>query len=147
MTRKDFFAKVGFGAAMVLVPACIAGLETSCSKDNAATGGTTPSGGGVPISFPFTVDVSSGSLATAGGFMVTNGVVIARTLAGDFIAVAAACTHQGTNVNYVASTNNFKCPNHGSQFSSGGVVQVGPAASNLKQYQTALTGTALKISE
>lgn len=33
MNRKEFFARVGFGAVAVLVSGCIAGLATSCSKD------------------------------------------------------------------------------------------------------------------
>jgi len=35
MTRKDFFARVGFVAAGVLLPACITGLATSCSVQGA----------------------------------------------------------------------------------------------------------------
>ena len=93
----------------------------------------------------FTVDVSSGSLATNGGFMVSNGVIIARTNTGTFLAVAAACTHQGTNINYNASGNNFVCPNHGAQFDSTGNVTQGPASTNLTQYNTTLTGTSLRV--
>ncbi len=137
MTRKEFFARVGFGAAAVLVPGCIAGLATSCSSDG------TPSP--APSNVDFTVDVSTGSLASNGGFMVTNGIVIARTTTGDFLAVSASCTHEGTSVNYNANGNNFSCPNHGAKFSSAGVVTQGPANSNLKKYNTTLTGNSLRV--
>lgn len=139
MTRKEFFAKAGFGAALVLVPACIGGLTTSCSNDNG--GSPTPAPNGVD----FTVDISTGSLATNGGFMVTNGIVIARTNSGTFLAVSASCTHEGTNVNYVASSNNFHCPNHGANFSNTGQHLNGPGSGNLKQYNTQLNGSELRV--
>lgn len=139
MNRKEFFARVGFGAAAVLVPACIAGIATSCSTDKEGT--VTPA----PSNIDFNIDISTGSLATNGGFLVQNGIVVARTTSGTFLAVSASCTHQGTNVNYVSAANNFYCPNHGAQFSSTGVVTKGPANSNLTQYKTALTGNTLRV--
>lgn len=140
MNRKEFFSKVGFGAAMVLVPACILGLETSCSKDNPQPNNS-PTG-----AVDFTIDVSTGALATAGGSVVQNGIIIAKTLTGNnFIAVAVACTHAGTSINYVSSTNSFLCPNHSAEFSSTGAVTRGPASSNLKQFNTTLTGTSLRV--
>ncbi|CAM3655713.1 Rieske (2Fe-2S) protein [Flavobacterium gelidilacus] len=139
MTRKEFFSKAGFGAALILVPACIGGLTTSCSNDGSGSPAPAPSG------VDFTVDVSTGSLATNGGFMVTNGIVIARTNTGTFLAVSAACTHDGTSVNYVASSNDFHCPNHGANFSNAGQHLSGPGSKNLTQYNTALTGSELRI--
>ena len=140
MTRQEFFKLAGIGAAAaVVLPACFAGgLVTSCREED---GNVTPS----PTNVDFNVDVSSGSLATNGGFMVSNGIVIARTNTGSFLAVSAACTHQGTNVNYNASGNNFVCPNHGAKFSSNGAVTNGPATKNLTSYKTTLTGTTLRV--
>jgi cytochrome b6-f complex iron-sulfur subunit len=137
MTRKEFLQRVGFGAAVAIVPACIGGLASSCEKDGQAVA--------APTNVNFTLDVSTGALATNGGFLVSNGIVVARTTTGTFIAVSAACTHQGTNVNYNPSGNNFVCPNHGAQFSSTGVVTQGPAGTNLATYHTQLTGTSLKV--
>ena len=147
MNRKEFFAKVGFGAAAVLVPACLTGITTSCSSSDPAS--TTPAAGAPstssPVNIDFTVETASGALAANGGFVVSNGVVVARTLTGSFIAVAAACTHQQTTVSYVSSSNSFSCSSHGSKFSATGEVTNGPAVTNLKQYQTALTGTSLRV--
>lgn len=141
MNRKEFFSRVGFGAAAVLVPACIAGLASSCSSDNSTAPSPAPAQAGVD----FTLDVSTGSLAANGGYLVSQGIVVARTNSGTFIAVSASCTHEGTNVNYVASANDFLCPNHGAQFSSTGVVTRGLANANLKQYNTSLTGNSLRV--
>jgi cytochrome b6-f complex iron-sulfur subunit len=141
MDRKEFFSKVGFGAAAALLPACIAGIATSCSSDNS----TSPSPAPAPSGVDFLLDVSTGSLTTNGGFLVTKGIVVARTNSGTYIAVSASCTHEGTNVNYNASGNNFICPNHGAQFSSTGMVTQGPANTNLKKYNTTLTGNSLRV--
>jgi cytochrome b6-f complex iron-sulfur subunit len=89
--------------------------------------------------------VSSGALASNGGFLVSQGILVARTNVGAFLAVSAACTHQGTTVNYNAANNNFVCPNHGAQFSSTGMVTLGPATTNLKSYNTSLTNSTLRI--
>ena len=137
MTRKDFFASVGFGAATLLIPSCIGGLVTSCESE----GSPSPA----PTHVDFTLDISTGTLATNGGFLVHSGIVVARTNTGDFLAVSASCTHQGTNVNYSATGNKFICPNHGAQFSSTGVVTQGPASSNLHQYNTQLTDNLLRV--
>ena len=92
-----------------------------------------------------TVDVSTGKLAVNGGYIVINGIIIARTSSGTFLAVSSACTHKGTNVQYVVANNDFYCNNHGAKFSSTGVVTLGPATTNLKQYKTVLSGSSLSV--
>lgn len=137
MTRKDFFAKVGFGAATILVPACISSIATSCSSDEGSSS--------APTSVDFTLDISTGSLAVDKGFLVTNRIVVARVDATTFLAVSAACTHEGTNVNYVGSSNSFHCPNHGANYSNQGIHLNGPGSANLRQYNVALTGNSLRV--
>ncbi|MBL0012769.1 MAG: Rieske (2Fe-2S) protein [Flavobacterium sp.] len=140
MTRKEFFARVGLGAAAVLIPACIGGLASSCSNDD-DDGDVTPA----PTNVDFTLDITTGALATNGGYLTKNGIVVARTNDGEFLAVSASCTHQGTNVKYVASANNFHCPNHGADFSSNGTVIDGPTSTNLTSYNTTLTENSLRV--
>jgi cytochrome b6-f complex iron-sulfur subunit len=136
MTRKEFISQVGSGAALLLLPACILGLE-ACKKNNKSNPSTK--------NVDFTLDVSSGPLATNGGSFIQNGVIVARTNSGNFIAVDAACTHAGTIINYSASTNSFNCPNHGAKFDSQGHVTLGPASVDLKSYQTSLSGSSLRV--
>lgn len=133
MTRKEFMAQVGGGSAALFIVACAA----SCKKKSSSA--STPT-------VNFTVDVSTGPLATNGGSLIQSGVIVARTLSGSFIAVAAACTHQGTNINYVSGSNSFSCPNHGAKFDSAGNVTVGPATTALKKYNTSLSGNTLTVS-
>jgi cytochrome b6-f complex iron-sulfur subunit len=138
MDRKNFLSQVGVGAAAFLAPICLGGIA-GCGK---LSNDSTPS---APSNVDFTLDVSSGALASNGGFLVSQGILVARTNAGAFLAVSAACTHQGTTVNYNAANNNFVCPNHGAKFSSSGMVTLGPATTNLKSYNTSLTNSTLRI--
>lgn len=133
ITRKAFLSQVGIGAAAVILPMCLGGV-TSCKKKDSG-----------PKNIDFTLDISNGSLATNGGYLVKDGVIVARTTSGSFIAVAAACTHEGTNVYYSAGNNNFVCPNHNATFDSAGNVTNGPAKQDLKQYQTSLNGNSLRV--
>ena len=132
MDRKEFLSQVGLGAASVLIPICMGGLS-GCKKI------------GVTPNTDFIIDISTGALAKNGGFLVSNGVLIARTNSGTFIAVSAACTHQGTNVNYNASGNNFICPNHGARFDSNGNVIQGPASASLTKFNSTLSGSSLHV--
>ena len=135
MDRKEFISQVGFGAASLITAACFGSLA-GCQKTDASS---------APTNVDFTVDTASGSLATNGGYLVKNGVLVARTNSGTFLAVSAACTHEGTTINYYASSNSFTCPNHGAQFTNKGVVTNGPAKSNLTTYNTTLSGTSLRV--
>jgi cytochrome b6-f complex iron-sulfur subunit len=138
MDRKDFLSQVGVGAAAFLAPICLGGIA-GCGKSSKNSTPTAPS------NVDFTLDVSSGALASNGGYLVSQGILVARTNSGTFLAVSAACTHEGTSVTYNAANNNFVCPNHGAKFSSSGMVTLGPATTNLKSYNTSLTNSTLRI--
>ena len=138
MDRKNFLSQVGVGAAAFLAPICLGGIA-GCGK---SSNDSTPS---APSNVDFTLDVSSGALASNGGFLVSQGILVARTNASTFLAVSAACTHEGTSVTYNSANNNFVCPNHGAKFSSSGMVTLGPATTNLKSYNTSLTNSTLRI--
>ena len=134
ISRKEFISKAGLSAAALLAPVCLGGLM-SCSEDS-----VTPQSG-----IDFTVDISTGSLASNGGSLVKNGIIIARTSTGDFLAVSAACTHEGATVNFVSSNSTFLCPRHGAKFSSTGSVISGPTNKNLAKYNTSVNGTTLRV--
>lgn len=136
MDRKDFLAQVGVGAAALLAPICLGGIA-GCGKSD-----STPS---APSNVDFTLDISTGALASNGGYLVNQGVLVARTSTGSFLAVSAACTHEGTLVTFSSANTNFVCPNHGAKFSSTGAVTQGPATRSLTTYQTALNGTSLRV--
>ena len=131
ISRKDFLKSIVIGATAVTGIVCLA-----------ACGSSSPT---QPTNVDFTLDVSTGALATLGGSIVQNGVLVVRTTATDFIAVQAACTHEGTTINWQQANNRFKCPNHGATFTASGAVTVGPATRDLAKYNTTLTGTSLRV--
>ena len=100
------------------------------------------------MSVDFTLDLNdaaNATLKTPGGYLVTQGVIVAFTKSSQYIAVAAACTHEGRTVNYNANNNNFVCPAHGATFSSTGGATGGPANGDLQKMNTSLSGTSLRI--
>jgi cytochrome b6-f complex iron-sulfur subunit len=135
MDRKEFLSQLGIGAAGVLFMGCLGG----CKKDVPAA----PSN--VNLSLDLTTSTYS-ALATSGSYMyMGDGVIVAQTLAGDFIAVSQYCTHEGVNVKYRSATDDFYCAKHGSVFNANGAVTNGPAGSPLKQYTVTKTGNIITI--
>jgi len=123
------------GIAAMTLPVCL-GVLSGCSGQNPIP---------APTNVDFTLDVSTGNLSKNGGYVVKDGVLVAKTSSGSFIAVSAACTHEGTNVQYISSRDDLECPSHGATFSTDGKVTHGPARTGLKQYNTTLTGTSLHV--
>jgi cytochrome b6-f complex iron-sulfur subunit len=136
MDRKEFISLVGIAAGGALLVSCFDG----CKKDSSSEA--------AHATIDFTLDLNASSnaaLKNNGGFIVNQGVIVARTSSGTYIAVASACTHQGTTIGYQFSSNQFKCPSHGSVFSSTGAVVNGPAATPLQQFNTSLNGNNLRV--
>lgn len=163
MERKEFLSLVGVSVGAIILQSCLSGCSNSSdptptNNNNGNTGGTggTTTGltGNNTISkgaINFTLDLTSTSFAdlkTDGKAIVTGDVIVARTKAGNYIAVAKACTHQGTTVDFQADNNRFNCSNHGSNFDLTGKVINGPAASPLTQFSTSFDSAknTLKVS-
>jgi len=137
MDRKEFLTLIGMTTGGLVLASCMG----ACNQNQVS-----------PYSSPITVDFTliltdpaNAVLKNRGSYLITNGVIVAQTLTGTYIAVAAACTHQGQYVQYVSSSNSFYCNAHGSSFSNTGAVTGGPAPSNLQQMKTTLTGTSLRV--
>ncbi|WDF78671.1 Rieske 2Fe-2S domain-containing protein [Mucilaginibacter sp. KACC 22773] len=140
MDRKEFLSAIGLSAASLAVITCI-----GCSKkgDSTSTSGTTG-----PTGVDFTLDLTTSAnsaLNANGGYLSSNGVLVARTTAGAYIAVQLSCTHENYPLVYQGSAGHFYCNNHGSAFTEAGVVLNSPANRNLTTYHTALTGTSLRV--
>ena len=139
MDRKSFLSSLGLSAGTVLVASCLGGCSKPDSPGNAST----------PATVDFTLDLSqpaNTTLRTAGGYLYSNGVIVAKTLAGDIIAVSQVCTHQGVSVQFVGSNNSFFCPGHGAGFSTSGAVINGPATTSLKKYTVTVTGNSVRVN-
>ena len=136
MDRKEFLSALGLGAVALACTYCSEGCKP---LDNPIT---------APTNVNFTLDLTAPAnapLTKNGGYVYNGGVIVARTADGSYVAVSQACTHAGGTVQYVLGNNEFFCPNHGSNFSTNGSVVNGPASSALARYNTALTGTSLRV--
>lgn len=146
--RKDFMKQVGIGFGAIMLMNCLQACSEAEIPDPMAPG--TPTGNKVDFTLDLNVQGNS-ALNSNGGFVVASnqGVIVARKLDGAFIAVSSACTHQGTTINFQKDSGNFRCPNHGSEFSEAGAVTKGPATSALKKFNTSFTATTntLRIFE
>lgn len=144
--RKDFLKQVGVGFGAIMLMNCL----QSCGETELPD----PDPNNNTGKLDFTIDISASgntALLTKGGFLVIGDkkVIIARTLADTWLAVASACTHEGTTIGYRSATNDFRCPNHGAEFSATGAVQKGPAASALKKFNVTFTANnnSLRVFE
>ena len=137
MDRKEFLTLIGISTGGLVLASCMG----ACNQMGVSPTTT-------PLIVDFTLnltDQANSTLKKKGGYLYSNGVIVAQTMAGGYIAVSAACTHQGQYVQYISSNNLFYCNAHSSSFSNTGAVTGGPAPSNLQQMKTTLIGTSLRV--
>ncbi|MBB4078691.1 nitrite reductase/ring-hydroxylating ferredoxin subunit [Lewinella aquimaris] len=138
MNRKDFLNNLGIGAAFALTATCLGG----CSKEEDEAFTPTPSTG-----IDFTLDLNAtenAPLATDGGYVVRNKIVVARTLTGDYVAATQQCSHEG-NLAVQLRNDEWYCTVHGARYTlaGDGLNQFG--SNGLTTYKTALNGTDLRV--
>jgi len=136
MDRKEFLSQIGLGAAGMILFGCLGGCE---KKDDAPA---------APTNVNITLDLTASAnapLLTAGGYIYTNGIIVAQTTSGTYLAVAQACTHEGYTVEFDSASTRFHCKLHNSWFTSTGSVVSGQARSALTQYTVTKTGNTLTI--
>lgn len=139
MERQEFLAKLGIGLAAV----CTGCSLVSCGSNPKNEDPAPTANGNI-----FTVDLST-QLLNIGDQKISNGVILARTAAGNsidsFSAVQVNCTHEGTIIAYHADSGIYICPLHGSEFTKTGSVIQGPALTNLRKYNVVIDGTNLNV--
>lgn len=136
MDRKEFLITLGKGAAVAGLVFC-----AGCSLNNSDIPNA-------PANIDNTYDFSKsqyGTLNSVGGSYVDNGIIIGRISSTEFVAVSAACTHQGTTINFQLNNKRFYCNSHGSAFDFNGNVIQGPASRALNKYNTSFSGNTLRV--
>lgn len=149
VSRAAFLRTLGLSGATLMSIYCLGGL-TACGKEANPQPAPNPGPGTGKLDFSLDLALADNkALNTNGGFVYPKNqpIIVARTNAGSFVALAKACTHAGTTVTFEAANDRFHCPNHGSNFSTSGAVLNAPASVELKQYSTELTGTTLRVFE
>ncbi len=147
LNRGEFLRSLGMSSAALMAFYCM-GTLTSCSSGSSDPTPTPTPGTGTGTGTLDLTASGNSALKTEGGYVYNGSMIVARVKGGSYVALSRACTHQGTNVQYRLSQNDFYCPNHGSEFSPTGAVEVGPAGTPLTLYKTALSsdGNTLTIT-
>jgi len=133
MDRKEFLSHLGVGSVGVFAIACM----ESCSKKSV-----------VPNNVDIQLDLNTSaysSLRTPGNYVVVQGVIVALSNSGTYLAVSSSCPHEGVQVQFQSSQNQFICTAHNSVFTSTGARVSGPAPKGLTQYNTSLNGNILRV--
>ncbi len=149
MKRGEFLRSLGLSSAALMSFYCLGTTMTACSSDSDDPAPTPGTGSG---KVDFTLDLTTtanSKLKTDGGFVYQDSIIVARVKGGTYVALAKACTHQGTDVQYRLTEDDFWCNNHGSQFAKTGAVEVGPATQALKVYKATISsdGNKLQVTE
>lgn len=167
MKRGEFLKSLGLSSAALMSIYCLGTVTTACSSEAPSpnnTGGNNNGGNNntPPAGFTgnsktasgkidFTLDLTSDNfktLQTEGNFLYPDGgdVIVAKVKGGTFVALSKVCTHQGTTVTYRLNNDDFHCDNHGSEYSTNGTVEKGPAPNPLKLYKANFDATTSKLT-
>lgn len=64
---------------------------------------------------------------------------------GEIVALSEVCSHLGCRVPYIAETDRFECPCHGSKFARTGAYIEGPAPRGMDEYATEVVEGVIEI--
>jgi cytochrome b6-f complex iron-sulfur subunit len=134
MNRLQFLKALGLSGNALMV------VLTACQREEVA-----PVGVVGPVDFELDLmDPITIPLARVGGYVVQQGVVIARTKLNQFVAVTQTCSHEGLK-QITFRYGQFYCTAHGARFDENGRGLNQEGKRGLKVYKTALTGNRLRI--
>lgn len=161
MKRGQFLRELGLSGSALMAFYCMGTTLTACSTGsddptpgtNPGTGTTAGLTGNADTSkgaINFTLDLTNATYAklkTVGESVIVGSVILANAK-GTLVALSKVCTHEGTTIGYRSTQNDFLCSNHGSEFSTTGAVEVGPAIRALTVYNAKLStdGNILTVS-
>ena len=135
MNRKEFLNSLGIGAAFALSATCLGACSKSENDYSPAS------------NVDFTLDLTdseNAALATNGGYVVRNTIVVARANDGRLVAATQQCSHEGIYA-VVLRDDEWYCPAHGARFSLDGDGINGTGSRGLKIYNTAVEGDMLRV--
>ena len=133
MTREEFLKLIGFGALAAASMYCLGGCSTSATA---------------PQNVDFTLNITQSpydDLQTVGKYVIKDGVIVAHISPGNYVALSAACTHEGTEVEYNSTKQLFVCPAHDSEFKTDGTVQKSPARKALTHYNVEVNQNIIRV--
>jgi nitrite reductase/ring-hydroxylating ferredoxin subunit len=131
MNRKEFLSQLGIGAAFVLTTSCLG----SCKKETAAT------------TVDMTIDLTNATFAALknnDSYVVKDGIVIAKTKTGTYIAATVICSHDDLK-QITLKNDEWFCTEHSARFDQTGKGLNNNGSKGLTVYKTTLTGTSLRV--
>lgn len=132
MNRTQFLKSLGLTGAALLA------VLTACQPED----GVLPDG---PVDFNLDLaDPANAALQQPGGYVVANGVVVARTTQQQLVAVTQTCSHEG-RPQVTFRNNEFYCTAHGARYTTAGVGLNNEGRRGLTVYQIEQTGTSVRI--
>ncbi len=149
MNRRHFLESIGIGAAFALTATCLQSCKHESlvpPNNNSNTNPNTPINNS-PTSFTINLDDPANvSLKKNGGYIVSNGIVIAKDLDGNYVAATQICSHANrAQVIFSVTQNEFYCSAHGARFSTTGVGQNSAGRLGLRTYKIVIEANLLRI--
>lgn len=144
MNRKEFLKVCGFG--------CLAGITgatllQSCSSSQILSKEIKGTDILVPIS---DFEIKKERETTYKKYIIIQNellkspICVYRFDARDYSAMLMVCSHQGAELQVFG--DKLQCPAHGSEFSNRGVLENGPANTDLRKFPIVIENNILKIS-
>lgn len=144
MNRKEFIKTCGISCLGIVGAGILLESCTSSKHINATLSGSFIE---IPLS-SFEVDGKKGKkflkYVVAQHEHLQYPICIYRQSENNYQALLMRCTHQGTELQVFG--DRLQCPAHGSEFSSSGEVQNGPADQSLRTFPVLVQSTNLKIN-
>ena len=141
MQRKEFLKACGF--------ACLGGgvlgsLLTGCAGTKMITGAIKDTDLVVPVAAFHTTEDTVRKYVVVHQEQLKYPICIYRFSDTEYTALFMRCPHQGAELQVFG--DRLECPAHGSEFNNKGIVQNGPADTNLRMFPVTINGDQLKIS-
>ncbi|MEO6284096.1 MAG: Rieske 2Fe-2S domain-containing protein [Dyadobacter sp.] len=136
INRHEFLKKLGF-AGSALAAVYFAGHLQSCTNDRVSPEPTN-------LTLDLT-DPANSALKSNGGYVIKDGVVIARSNTGAYIAATLTCSHEGKN-EIMYQTDHFYCTAHGAKYDNAGKGLNSEGKKGIRVYTTSLIDSILTIT-
>jgi Rieske Fe-S protein len=141
MERKEFLKTCGY--------ACLGGgmlgsLLAGCHSAKLITGDIAGSDMVVPVSLFVKKDRGFRKYVVVHNELLEFPICLYRFNETTYSALLMKCTRQGAELQVFG--DRLQCPAHGSEFNDKGVVQTGPADTNLRSFPVTIQSDQLKIS-
>lgn len=136
INRHDFLRQLGF-AGSALAAVYFTGHLQSCTNDRVS-----PEPTNLTLDL---IDPVNAALKTNGGYVIKDGVVIARSNQGTYIAATLTCSHEGKNeISY--QTDHFYCAAHGAKYDNAGKGLNSEGKKGIRVYTAILKDNVLTIT-